>query len=37
MFQSGVAREAIDFYVSLFEEGEIVALAAYGSDGPGPD
>lgn len=37
MFQGGVAREAIDFYVSLFEDGEIVELTAYGADGPGPE
>lgn len=37
MFQGGVAREAIEFYVSLFDDGEIVSLTAYGADGPGPE
>jgi predicted 3-demethylubiquinone-9 3-methyltransferase (glyoxalase superfamily) len=35
MFQGGVAREAMEFYVSLFDDGEIVAVTAYGPDGPG--
>lgn len=37
MFQGGVAREAIEFYVSLFDDGEIVSLTEYGPDGPGPE
>jgi predicted 3-demethylubiquinone-9 3-methyltransferase (glyoxalase superfamily) len=37
MFQGGVGRAAIEFYVSLFDDGEIVSLIAYGPDGPGPE
>lgn len=37
MFQGGVAREAIEYYVSLFDDGEIVSLTAYGAEGPGPE
>lgn len=37
MFQGGVAREAMDFYISLFDDGEILSLAAYGAEGPGPE
>ena len=37
MFQGGVGHEAIDFYVSLFDDGAILSLTAYGPDGPGPE
>jgi predicted 3-demethylubiquinone-9 3-methyltransferase (glyoxalase superfamily) len=37
MFQRGVGREAVERYVSLFEDGEIVSLQAYGPQGPGPE
>jgi predicted 3-demethylubiquinone-9 3-methyltransferase (glyoxalase superfamily) len=37
MFQGGVAREAIEFYVSLFDDGEVLSLESYGSNGPGPE
>jgi predicted 3-demethylubiquinone-9 3-methyltransferase (glyoxalase superfamily) len=37
MFQGGVAREAIEFYVSLFEDGEVLALQTYDASGPGPE
>lgn len=36
-FQGGVAREAIEFYVSLFDDGEVVSMSVYGPDGPGPE
>lgn len=36
MFQ-GQAEEAIDFYVSLFEDGKILDVARYGAEGPGPE
>ena len=37
MFQGGVGREAVEFYVSLFDDGEVLDLALYGADGPGPE
>lgn len=37
MFQGGVGREAIEFYTSLFDDGEILAVSAYGPEGPGPE
>lgn len=36
MFQGGVGRAAVDFYVSLFD-GEIVTMETYGAGGPGPE
>ena len=29
MFQGGVGREAVEFYVSLFDDGEILDLESY--------
>ncbi|TIC79680.1 VOC family protein [Nocardioides sp. GY 10113] len=37
MFQGGVAREAMELYTSLFDDGEIVSADLYGADGPGPE
>ncbi|MEQ6902898.1 VOC family protein [Nocardioides sp. YIM 152588] len=37
MFQGGVAREAMELYTSLFDDGEIVSADTYGADGPGPE
>jgi predicted 3-demethylubiquinone-9 3-methyltransferase (glyoxalase superfamily) len=37
MFQRGAGREAVDLYVSLFDDGEVVSLEAYGPQGPGPE
>ena len=37
MFQGGVGREAVDFYVSLFEDGEILDLETYPAGGPAPE
>jgi len=37
MFQRGVGREALDFYLSLFEDGEILDLSTYTDEGPGPE
>ena len=38
MFQGGVADEAITFYTSLFDDGQIVEIAArYGPGQPGPE
>lgn len=31
----GQAEEAMNFYVSLFEDSEVVSLVKYGPDGPG--
>lgn len=36
-FQRGIGQQAIDFYVSLFDDGEVVDLATYGPEGPGPE
>jgi len=37
MFQGGVGREAVDFYVSVFEDGEILDLETYPAGGPAPE
>ena len=37
MFQGGVGRAAVEFYVSLFDDGAVLDLALYGADGPGPE
>lgn len=34
MFE-GQAEEAMDFYMGLFEDSEILSLARYGAEGPG--
>ncbi|HWG25814.1 VOC family protein [Actinospica sp.] len=34
MFE-GNAEEAMTFYTSLFEDGEVISLTRYGADGPG--
>ncbi|WP_233518252.1 VOC family protein [Streptomyces corynorhini] len=34
MFE-GRAEEALDFYMSLFEDAEVVDITRYGADGPG--
>jgi predicted 3-demethylubiquinone-9 3-methyltransferase (glyoxalase superfamily) len=36
MFE-GEAEEAMTFYLSLFEDAEIVQLTRYGAEGPGPE
>jgi predicted 3-demethylubiquinone-9 3-methyltransferase (glyoxalase superfamily) len=36
MFE-GAAEEAMRFYVSLFGDGEVVAIERYGADGPGDE
>ncbi|MDP2313632.1 MAG: VOC family protein [Pseudomonadota bacterium] len=36
MFE-GRAEEAMDFYVSLFEDGEVLEVSRYGKDGPGAE
>jgi len=36
MFE-GRAEEAMDFYVSLFDDGEVLAVTRYGPDGPGAE
>jgi predicted 3-demethylubiquinone-9 3-methyltransferase (glyoxalase superfamily) len=36
MFQRGVGREAVEFYVSLFDDGEILDLDLYPEGGPAP-
>ena len=37
MFQRGVGREAVEFYVSLFEDGEVLDLDVYPAGGPAPE
>ncbi|MYX28181.1 VOC family protein [Streptomyces sp. SID8381] len=36
MFE-GRAEEAMGFYVSLFDDAEIVSITRYGAEGPGPE
>jgi predicted 3-demethylubiquinone-9 3-methyltransferase (glyoxalase superfamily) len=36
MFEGG-AEQAMTFYLSLFEDAEIVSMVKYGADGPGPE
>lgn len=36
MFE-GNAEEAMTFYVSLFDDAEVISIARYGADDPGPD
>jgi len=36
MFE-GQAEEAMNFYVSLFEDGKVVTINRYGKDGPGKE
>jgi predicted 3-demethylubiquinone-9 3-methyltransferase (glyoxalase superfamily) len=37
MFQGGVAEQAMTFYTSLFDDAEVLELARYGPEGPGPE
>ena len=37
MFQGGVGREAVEFYVSLFDDGEILDLDLYPAGMPAPE
>lgn len=37
MFQGGHAEEAMNLYVSLFEDGEILAIHRYGPGEPSPE
>ena len=37
MERPGVGREAVDFYVSLFEDGEVLELDTYPAGGPAPE
>lgn len=36
MFE-GAAEEAMTFYLSLFDDAEIVSISRYGAEGPGPE
>lgn len=36
MFE-GDAEQAMSFYVSLFDDAEVVSVRRYGADGPGPE
>jgi predicted 3-demethylubiquinone-9 3-methyltransferase (glyoxalase superfamily) len=36
MFQRGVGREALDFYLSVFDDGEVLELDTYPEGGPAP-
>ena len=37
LFQGGKAEEAMNFYTSLFEDGEILSIERYGPEGPGAE
>src|SRR6188768_2741364 len=37
MFQGGVGREAVEFYVSLFDDGEILDLESWPAGTPAPE
>ena len=37
LFQGGKAEEAMDFYTSLFADGEILSIERYGPEGPGAE
>ena len=37
MFQHGVGREALDFYMSVFKDGEVLELDTYPAGGPAPE
>ncbi|MCW2634782.1 MAG: 3-demethylubiquinone-9 3-methyltransferase [Blastococcus sp.] len=37
MFQGKDAEQAMTFYTSLFDDGRILDISRYGSDGPGPE
>jgi len=37
MFQGGVAEEAITFYTSLFDDGQVLDIARYGPGQSGPE
>ena len=36
MFEGG-AEEAMNFYLSLFDDAEVVSITRYGAEGPGPE
>lgn len=36
MFEGG-AEQAMTFYLSLFEDAEVVSMVKYGAEGPGPE
>ena len=37
MFQDGRAEEAMNFYLSLFDNAEVVSITRFGSEGPGAE
>jgi len=37
MFQDGKAEAAMELYVSIFPDAEIISVQRYGADGPGPE
>ncbi|ANI09721.1 TPA: VOC family protein [Pseudomonas aeruginosa] len=37
MFQGGQAEAAMNFYLSLFDDAEILQIQRYGAEGPGPE
>ena len=37
MFQRGAGREALDFYLSVFADGEVLELDTYPAGGPAPE
>jgi len=37
MFQDNNAEEAMNFYVSLFDDAKIIDIERYGPEGPGPE
>ncbi|MGW1346387.1 VOC family protein, partial [Kribbella sp. NPDC002412] len=36
MFE-GAAEEAMTFYLTLFDDAEVVSISRYGAEGPGPE
>ena len=37
MFQNADAEEAMTFYTGLFDDGQVLDVARYGAEGPGPE
>lgn len=37
MFQGGVAEQAMTFYTSLFDDGRVLDVTRYGTEGPAPE
>ncbi|MEU6864226.1 VOC family protein [Streptomyces sp. NPDC046876] len=37
MFEGGRAEKAMDFYMSLFDDAEVISVTRYGPEGPGEE